>query len=211
MVCHRVLCIVPCALHCCYCLVTKSCPTVCDPMDCSPPGSSLHGISQARIVEWIAIPFSRGSLQPRDQTQFFRTAGGSFTSWVKREGSSCIQLYLICLIIMSIDLPRLRPLQGMASVFVNWHQLLRIPVYLLMPHSLWILSSLSVISPLFFFTFWKLLKMHFRLSCLFWGYWELKILLIPFQKGFFYDQQNAFSVSINLCEFLPSIMIFIIL
>ena len=52
MICHRVLCIVPCALHCCYCLVIRSCPTLCDPMDCSPPGSSFHGILQARILEW---------------------------------------------------------------------------------------------------------------------------------------------------------------
>ena len=42
-------------------LVTRSCPTLCDPMDCSLPGSSAHGISQARILEWVAIPFSRGS------------------------------------------------------------------------------------------------------------------------------------------------------
>ena len=41
--------------------VTKSCRTLCDPMSCSPPGSSVHGISQARILEWIAISFSRGS------------------------------------------------------------------------------------------------------------------------------------------------------
>ena len=39
--------------------------TLCDPMDCSPPGSSAHGILQARILEWVAIPFSRGSSQPR--------------------------------------------------------------------------------------------------------------------------------------------------
>ena len=39
------------------------------PMDCSPPGSSVHGISQARILEWVAIPFSGGSSQPRDQTR----------------------------------------------------------------------------------------------------------------------------------------------
>ena len=43
--------------------------TLCDPMDCSPPGSSVHGILQARILEGVAIPFSRGSSQPRDQTQ----------------------------------------------------------------------------------------------------------------------------------------------
>ena len=42
-------------------LVARSCPTHCNPMDCSPPGSSLHGTLQARILEWVAIPFSRGS------------------------------------------------------------------------------------------------------------------------------------------------------
>ena len=42
-----------------------SCPTLCDPMDCSPPGSSVHGVLLARILEWVAIPFSRGSSQPR--------------------------------------------------------------------------------------------------------------------------------------------------
>ena len=41
--------------------VAQSCPTLCDPMDCSPPGSSIHGILQARILEWVAISFSRGS------------------------------------------------------------------------------------------------------------------------------------------------------
>ena len=49
-------------------LVTQSCPTLWDPMDCSPPGSSVHGILQARILEWVAIPFSRGSSWPKDQT-----------------------------------------------------------------------------------------------------------------------------------------------
>ena len=46
----------------------QSCPTLCDPMDCSPPGSSVHGILQARILEWVAIPSSRGSSQCRDWT-----------------------------------------------------------------------------------------------------------------------------------------------
>ena len=48
------------------CLVTKSCPTLCDLMGCSPPGASVHGISQAEILEWVAISFSRGSSQPRE-------------------------------------------------------------------------------------------------------------------------------------------------
>ena len=46
----------------------QSCPTLCDPMDCSPPGSSVHGILQTWILEWVAMPFSRGSSQPRDWT-----------------------------------------------------------------------------------------------------------------------------------------------
>ena len=48
--------------------VTQSCPTLCKPMDCSPPGSSVHGIFQARVLEWVAISFSRGSSRPRDRT-----------------------------------------------------------------------------------------------------------------------------------------------
>ena len=49
--------------------VTQSCLTPCDPVDCSPPGSSVHGILQARILEWGAIAFSRGSSRPWDRTQ----------------------------------------------------------------------------------------------------------------------------------------------
>ena len=48
-------------------LVAESCPTLCDPMDCSPPASSVHGILQARILEWVAMPSSRGSSRPRDE------------------------------------------------------------------------------------------------------------------------------------------------
>ena len=55
------------------------------PMDCSPPGSSVHEIFQARILEWVAISFSRGSSQPRDQTQVSCTAGRFFTKWATRE------------------------------------------------------------------------------------------------------------------------------
>ena len=50
-------------------LVTQSCLTLCDPMDCSPPGSSVHGILQARILVWVAILFSKGSSRSRDRTQ----------------------------------------------------------------------------------------------------------------------------------------------
>ena len=53
---------------------------LCDPMDCSPPGSSVHGISQARILKWVAISFSRGSSQPRDRTHVSWVASGFFTT-----------------------------------------------------------------------------------------------------------------------------------
>jgi len=63
----------------------QSCPTLYDPMDCSPPGSSVHGILQARMLERVAFPFSRGSSQSRDWTQVSCIAGGFFTSWATRE------------------------------------------------------------------------------------------------------------------------------
>ena len=54
-------------------------------MDCSPPGFSVHGIFQARVLEWVAISFSRGSSQPRDRTRVSHTAGRCFTVWATRE------------------------------------------------------------------------------------------------------------------------------
>ena len=60
--------------------VAQSCPTLCDPMDCSPAGSSICGILWARIPEWVAVPFSRGSSQPGDRTQVSRIAGGFFSA-----------------------------------------------------------------------------------------------------------------------------------
>ena len=66
----------------CMCLcvwVTQSCPTVCDPMDYGPPGSSVHEILQARILAWCAIPFSRESSQPRSQSRACCTAAWFFT------------------------------------------------------------------------------------------------------------------------------------
>ena len=55
--------------------VIQSCPTLCDPMD-----YTVHGILQARILEWVAFPFSRASSQPRDQARVSHIAGGFFTS-----------------------------------------------------------------------------------------------------------------------------------
>ena len=66
--------------HCCYCLVAKSCLTLCHPVECSLPGSSAHRILQARILEWVAISFFRGSSWPRNQTLITCLAGRFFSS-----------------------------------------------------------------------------------------------------------------------------------
>ena len=73
--------------------VAQSYLTICDPMDCSLPGSSIPGISQARVLEWVAISFSRWSSQSRDQTQVSRTAGRRFTVWTTREAPLFIWSY----------------------------------------------------------------------------------------------------------------------
>ena len=66
----------------CVCLVAQLCQTLCNSMDCSPPGSPVHGDSQARILEWVSKPSSKGSPQPRDWTQVSHIAGRFFTIWV---------------------------------------------------------------------------------------------------------------------------------
>ena len=65
--------------------VAQLCPTLCNPMDCSLPYSSIHGVFQARVLEWVAISFSRGSSQPRDQTWVSRIVVRCFTIWATRE------------------------------------------------------------------------------------------------------------------------------
>ena len=65
--------------------VTQLCPTLWDPMDCRPPGSSVHGIFQARILEWVAISFSRRSSWPRDWTWVSPIVGRHFTIWETRK------------------------------------------------------------------------------------------------------------------------------
>ena len=66
-------------------LAAQFCPSLCDPIDCSLPGSSVHGILQTRILEWVAIPFSRGISWLRDQTWVSHIGGSFFTIWANRE------------------------------------------------------------------------------------------------------------------------------
>ena len=77
-----------------YAKSLRSCPTLCNPVNCSPPGSSVHGIFQPRMLEWVAMPFSTGSSQPRDRTQvsmsvalasrFFTTSATRETPYIKQ-------------------------------------------------------------------------------------------------------------------------------
>ena len=75
-------------------LITQSCLTLCNPMDCSPPGSSVHRILQARALEWVAVPFS-SSPHPRDHTQGSRIAGRFSVVWATREDFSFENSYNI--------------------------------------------------------------------------------------------------------------------
>ena len=71
----------------CCCLAAKPCPTLCDPMDCSPPVSSVHGMSQARILEWVATSFFKVSSRPRDRTHICCTGRWILYYWATREAS----------------------------------------------------------------------------------------------------------------------------
>ena len=62
------VCVCVCVFVCVHVKSLQSCPTLCNPMDCSPPGSSVHGILLARILEWVSMSSSRASSRPRDQT-----------------------------------------------------------------------------------------------------------------------------------------------
>ena len=78
-------------------LVMQLCPTLCDLMDCSLPGSSVHGILQARILEWVDIPFSRGSSWPSEWTQVSCTAGRFFTVWAMECFTLIEEINTICI------------------------------------------------------------------------------------------------------------------
>ena len=73
-------------------LVSHSCSTLCDPMNRSPPGSSVHGILQAGILEWVAIPFSKGFSWPRKWIRVSSIAGKFFTIWATREAQNGINV-----------------------------------------------------------------------------------------------------------------------
>ena len=89
---YDIVCVCVCVCVHVYSVI-QSCLTLCDPMDCSPPGSSVHGIIPVRILEWTAMPSSRGSSQPRDRTQSPALAGGLFTVWATWEAIYIYSIY----------------------------------------------------------------------------------------------------------------------
>ena len=82
-------------MHFCCCSVNKSCLTLCNPMHCSPQGSSVHGISQASTLKWVAISFSRGSSWPRDQTDISFTGRWILYCWATREALSLLPIHIV--------------------------------------------------------------------------------------------------------------------
>ena len=95
-------------MQCCAviaCSVAQSCLILCIPIDCSPPGSSKHGISQVRILEWVAIPFFRGSSWPKDRTQVSHPAGRFFTVWATMSLIKSEEILVILSFLFSLSFP----------------------------------------------------------------------------------------------------------
>ena len=111
----------------------KLCPTLCDPMDCSLPHSSIHGIFQARVLEWIAISISS---QPRDWTQVSRIVSRCFTIWVTGEvllSAKDLTLSVFSFQFLITDYPKGMMLSGSQDTFI-WHFLLWSALH---PHPMW--------------------------------------------------------------------------
>ena len=87
--------------------VAHSCPTLCNPVDCSLPGSPVHWIFQAIVLEWIAISFSRESSQHRDWTRVFHIVDRRFTVWATREVHGrymyCRYIFLVCVCVCALS------------------------------------------------------------------------------------------------------------
>ena len=90
----------------------QSCRTFCSPLKCSPPRSSVHGILQARILEWVAISFSQGSSRPRDWTQIPHFAGRRFNLWATREALPNTDTWFLPLPLLTEKLGNVRALVG---------------------------------------------------------------------------------------------------
>ena len=110
--------------------VAQSCLTLCNSMDCSLPGSSVHGIFQAIVLEWIAISFSRGSPQPRDWTQVSHIVDRHFTIWATREVLHIVKGVVFPVVMYGCESWTLKKAESQridAFELWCWRRLLRVP------------------------------------------------------------------------------------
>ena len=106
-------------LSCCCCLVTKSCSSLCNSINSSPPGSSVCGICQMRIVEWVVLPFCRESSRPWDQTHISCIAADSL--WLSHQGSPSLYLPSMYLFPACLFVYCLWMLQGFSTSCCDGH------------------------------------------------------------------------------------------
>ena len=135
--------------YCCYCLVSKSCPTLCDTMDYSPPGYFNHGISQASTLEWVSISFSSLSSLPRNWTQVSCLSGGFFTTNLPGKPKSWDQFSSVQLLshVWLFGTPLITAHQASLSI-TNSRSLLKLmSIELEMPSSHLILCQLLLLLP----------------------------------------------------------------
>ena len=123
-------------------LVVELCLTLCNPMDYNPPGSSVHGILQEWILEWVVIPLSRGSSQTMDQSQVSCIAGRFLTIWATRE----IQSHKLVQFSHSVVSDSLWPMDGSTLGFPVHHQLLN----LAQTHAHWVGDTIQPPHPVSF-------------------------------------------------------------
>ena len=162
-----------CKRLCCAQLL-QSCPTLCDPVDYSPPGSSVHGILQARVLEWVAISFSRGSSQPRDRTQVSCIAGRRFTVWATRKCS--ISLSRLYYVLSTVLVPRNHTEQNNPlPSWCSWSSQETGPDE---EYLLWLLSSSEITnwqtswSPRSYFVGLTLYTFDFSFDSIFFQFWK---------------------------------------
>ena len=142
------LCVCIHLLYKMLCFVAQLCPTLCDPMDCSPPGSSVCGILQAGILEWVAMLSSRESSQPMDWTHVSHIAGGFFTVWATREASSTRSFqFSYSFMSDSFATPWTAACQAFLSITNSWSLLKLMFIESLMPSNRLILCHLLLLLP----------------------------------------------------------------
>ena len=156
-------------------IVTLLCLTLYDPMDCSPPGSSVHGILQARILEWVATSFSRGPSRPRDQTQVSCIAGRFFTAEPPEKPPQSVQSLSHVGIFAS---PGTAARQASLSITSFWSSLTLMSIESVMPSNHLILCHPFLLLPSIF----PSIKVFFNESilCIRWPkYWSFSFNISP--------------------------------